>query len=147
MRDQILLSANNNNKKNAKLFFVGIGDAQAALEFATQLNIDPSLCFGDEGGSAGDTLGLEKGFSTMWNPQAVNEMMERNEKENLEDLGAAYKQAIDNVGFKGLAPKDAKDTLRQGGTFVFRGSEPIYQHYDAKVGDNANMEDLLAAIR
>lgn len=142
MRDRVL-SANN----NAKLFFVGIGSADAAKEFATQLNIDPSMCFGDEGGAAGDALALEKGLKTMWNPAVVNEMTTRNEKEALEDLGNAYKNAIDNIGFQGLAPKDTKDTLRQGGTFIFRGSEPIFEYYDSKVGDNADIDAILAAIK
>jgi len=142
LRDRVL-SANKNNK----LFFVGIGTADAAKEFATQLDIDPSLCFGDEGGAAGDALALGKGFKTMWNPAVVNEMQTRNDKEALEDLGKAYKNAIDNVGFSGLAPKDTKDTLRQGGTFIFKGSEPIFEHYDTKVGDNADIDAILASIK
>lgn len=105
------------------------------------------MCFGDEVGAMGDSLGLEKGIKTMWNPPAINEMMSRNDKEALEDLGNAYKKAVDNVGFKNLAPKDAKDTLRQGGTFIFRGSEPIFEYFDSKVGDNANIDAILAAIK
>lgn len=142
MRDNVL-SANN----NAKLFFVGIGSADAAKEFATQLDIDPSTCFGDEGGAVGDVLGLEKGIKTMWNPSVVKEMTTRNDEEALKDLGNAYKNAIDNVGFQGLAPKDTKDTLRQGGTFIFQGSEPIFEHFDLKVGDNADIDAILAAIK
>lgn len=142
MRDNVL-SVNN----NAKLFFVGIGSADAAKEFATQLDIDPSMCFGDEGGAMGDALGLEKGLKTMWNPAAVNEMTSRNDKEALEDLGNAYKNAVDNIGFKNLAPPDTKDTLRQGGTFIFKGSTPIFEHFDAKVGDNADLDAILAAIK
>jgi hypothetical protein len=142
LRDKAL-SANN----NAKLFFVGIGSADAAKEFATQLDIDPSICFGDEGGAMGDVLGLGKGLKTMWNPSVVNEMMSRNDEEALKDLGNAYKNAIDNVGFQGLAPKDTKDTFRQGGTFIFRGSELIFEHFDSKVGDNADIDAILAAIK
>jgi len=142
LRDNVL-SANS----NAKLFFVGIGSAEAAKEFATQLDLDPSTCFGDEGGAMGDALGLEKGLKTMWNPAAVNEMTSRNDKQQLEDLGNAYKNAVDNVGFKNLAPKDTKDTLRQGGTFIFRGSKLIYEYYDSKVGDNADIDAILAAIK
>jgi len=141
LRDKVL-SAN----KNAKLFFVGIGTAEAAKEFATQLDIDPAVCFGDEGGSVGDALALEKGLKTMWNPSVVGEMQTRNDKEELEALGNSYKNAIDNVGFQGLAPKDTKDTLRQGGTFIFKGSEAIFEHYDTKVGDNADIDAILAAI-
>jgi len=142
LRDKVI-SANT----NAKLYFVGIGSADAAKEFATQLDIDPSICFGDEGGAAGDALGLEKGFKTMWNPPAVSEMMERNEKEQLKSLGNAYKAAADNIGIKNLAPTDVKDTLRQGGTFIFKGSESIFEHFDSKVGDNADIDAILAAIK
>jgi len=95
----------------------------------------------------GDALGLEKGLKTMWNPPAVNEMMSRNDEQQLKDLGESYKNAVDNVGFKNLAPKDAKDTLRQGGTFIFRGSELIFEHYDSKVGDNAEIDAILAVIK
>mmetsp|Transcript_3323 Transcript_3323/g.7164 ORF Transcript_3323/g.7164 Transcript_3323/m.7164 type:complete len:98 (-) Transcript_3323:223-516(-) len=94
----------------------------------------------------GDVLGLEKGIKTMWNPPAVNQMMSRNDKKELEDLGNSYKNAVDNVGFKNLAPENTKDTLRQGGTFIFRGTEPIFEYYDSKVGDNADIDAILATI-
>lgn len=133
-------------KKGGKVFFVGVGSGEAAAEFASQLEIDPSACFGDEGGAAGDALGLEKGFKTMWNPPAVDAMMARNDKESLTFLGEAYKNAADNIGIQKLAPPAIDDTLRQGGTFVFRGSSLLLEHYDAKVGDNSDVEDILAAI-
>jgi hypothetical protein len=126
---------------------VGVGTAQAANEFATQLNINPKLCFGDEGGAMGDALGLNQGVKTMWNPAAVNAMMSRNDQESLTELGNAYKMAIDNVGIKTIMPVDMKDTLRQGGTFVFRGSKALYEHYDSKVGDNADIDSILAAMK
>lgn len=132
--------------KSGKLFFVGVGTGDAAAEFADQLQIDPSLCFGDEGGNAGDALGLEKGFKTMWNPPAVDNMMARNDQDSLTTLGEAYKQAADNIGIQNLAPKQIKDTLRQGGTFVFRGDKLVLEHFDAKVGDNAQISDILSAI-
>ena len=130
-----------------QLYFVGVGTAQAANEFATQLNINPKLCFGDEGGAMGDALGLNQGVKTMWNPAAVNAMMSRNDQESLTELGNAYKMAIDNVGIKTIMPVDMKDTLRQGGTFVFRGSKALYEHYDSKVGDNADIDSILAAMK
>lgn len=129
------------------MFFVGVGSSEAAKEFATELNIDPAICFGDEGGSVGDALNLNKGMKTMWNPPAVSSMMERNDEDSLKALGEAYKNAADNIGFQNLAPKDMQDTLRQGGTFVFRGNELKFSHYDQKVGDNAKIDDILASIR
>jgi hypothetical protein len=131
---------------NQKLFFVGVGSGQAAAEFASQLGIDPSLCFGDEGGAVGDVLGLEKGFQTMWNPPAVENMMQRNDQESLTALGEAYKAAADTIGIQNLAPQKIEDTLRQGGTFVFKGSKPLLEHYDSKVGDNCDIQDILAAL-
>ncbi|KAL3782276.1 hypothetical protein ACHAWO_003610 [Cyclotella atomus] len=129
-----------------KMFFVGVGSAQAAAEFASEMNIDPSICFGDEGGSVGDVLNLNKGMKTMWNPPAVSTMMERNDEASLKALGEAYKNAADKIGIQNLAPKNMQDTLRQGGTFVFRGADLKLEHYDEKVGDNAKIEDILAII-
>lgn len=125
---------------------MGVGSGTAAAEFANELGIDPALCFGDEGGSAGDALNLKRGLGTMWNPPAVSTMMERNDEESLKALGEAYKSAADNIGLQNLAPKDMKDTMRQGGTFVFRGDELRFEHYDDKVGDNASIQDILASI-
>ena len=128
------------------MFFVGVGTGEAAAEFANELGIDPSLCFGDEGGAAGDALSLNQGFGTMWNHPAVSTMMDRNDEESLKALGETYTNAADNIGIQNLAPKDIKDTLRQGGTFVFKGDNLLLEHYDEKVGDNASIEDLLACI-
>lgn len=121
-----------------------MGSGSAAAEFAKELGIDPNLCFGDEGGVAGDSLGLEQGFQTMWNPPAVSTMMERNDEDSLKALGEAYKNAADNIGIQNLAPKDIKDTLRQGGTFMFKGNKLCFEHYDQKVGDNAEISEILA---
>lgn len=129
-----------------KLYFVGIGTGEAAREFATQLGISENLCFGDEGAAVGEVLGLYKGFKTMWNPPAVDNMRSRNDETSLKALGEAYKNAADNIGFKNLAPSDMQDTLRQGGMFLFKGNKPLFGHYDQKVGDNASIEDILAAL-
>lgn len=131
---------------SGKVFFVGIGSDVAVQEFATQLNIDPALCFADEGGEVGETLGLQKGMKTMWNPPAVDNMMGRNDENSLKALGEAYKSAADNIGFQKLAPKNMQDTLRQGGTFVFKGDEILLEHYDSKVGDNAEIDDILGVL-
>ena len=131
---------------NQRLFFVGVGTAEAASEFADKLDIDPKLVFGDEGGAVGDVLGLKKGFKSMWNPPAVDNMMARNDQESLTALGEAYKAAADNIGFQRLAPKKIEDTLRQGGTFVFKGRKPLLSHFDSKVGDNCEIDEILSVL-
>ena len=131
---------------SGKLFFVGIGSALAVQEFASNLDIDPTLCFADEGGTAGEVLGLGKGFKTMWNPAAIDTMMGRNDEESLKALGESYKAAIDKVGFQKLAPPNMMDTFRQGGTFVFKGNNLLLEHYDEKVGDNCSIEDILKVL-
>ncbi len=118
----------------------------AAAEFASQLDIDPSLCFADDNGEVGDALGLEKGMKTMWNPPAVDNMMSRNDETSLKALGEAYKSAADNIGIQKLAPEKIKDTLRQGGTFVFKGDKLLLEHYDSKVGDNCEIEEILKVL-
>ena len=131
---------------SGKLFFVGIGSALAVQEFATNLEIDPTLCFADEGGMAGEVLGLGKGIKTMWNPAAIDTMMSRNDEESLKALGESYKAAIDKVGFQKLAPPNMMDTFRQGGTFVFKGNNLLLEHYDEKVGDNCSIDDILKVL-
>jgi hypothetical protein len=54
--------------------------------------------------------------------------------------------AADNIGVQNLAPKNLQDTLRQGGTFVFRGADLKFEHFDEKVGDNAKIRDILDSI-
>ena len=147
LKEQVLPAVPGNSNNNKKLFFVGVGTGEAAAEFAKQLGIDPALCFGDEGGVVGDVLGMDKGFKTMWNPPAVDNMMKRNDENSLKSLGEAYKAAADNIGIRKLAPKKIEDTLRQGGTFVFKGSNLLLEHYDQKVGDNAEIDDILAALK
>ena len=144
LQEQVLPAV---EKKGGQLFFVGVGTAEAANEFATQLGLPPSICFGDENGVVGDVLGLDQGFRTMWNPPAVDNMMARNDQESLQRLGQAYKAAADNIGIRQLAPKNVQDTLRQGGTFVFRGSQPLLEHFDAKVGDNCEIDEILAVLK
>mmetsp|Transcript_28788 Transcript_28788/g.29149 ORF Transcript_28788/g.29149 Transcript_28788/m.29149 type:complete len:87 (+) Transcript_28788:313-573(+) len=82
----------------------------------------------------------------MWNPPAVDMMMSRNDKESLTMLGNAYKNAADEIGIQKLAPKDVADTLRQGGTFVFRGKTAILEHYDSKVGNNCEINAILSSL-
>lgn len=126
---------------------MGVGSSLAVKEFSSQLDIDPNLCFADDGGLAGDALGLEKGMNTMWNPPAVENMMVRNDETSLKALGEAYKSAADNIGFKKLAPEKLQDTLRQGGTFVFKGEKLLLEHYDQKVGDNCSIDDIIKVLK
>lgn len=65
----------------------------------------------------------------------------------LTELGNAYKEAADSIGIKQLMPEKMDDTLRQGGTFAFRGDKSLLEHYDSKVGDNCDIDDILTAIR
>jgi hypothetical protein len=134
-------------KNGGKMFFVGVGTAEAAAEFAGQLGLDPALCFGDDGGAVGDAIGLDKGLKTMWNPPAVDKMMSRNDEESLKSLGESFVGAVDSIGIKKLAPEKVADTLRQGGTFVYRGETPLLEHFDEKVGDNAEIDAILSALK
>jgi hypothetical protein len=128
------------------LFWIGIGSNEAAKEFADQLGLPAANVFGDVDGQTGDALGFGQGVRTMWNPAAVQQMMARNDEISLKALGESYKAAADTVGLSTLMPTDMKDTLRQGGTFAFRGDRLLLEHYDAKVGDNCSIESIMDAI-
>jgi len=88
-------------------------------------------------------LGLEKGLKTMWNPPAVDSMMSRNDEDSLKAIGEAYKSAADSIGIQKLAPTNIKDTLRQGGTFVFKGNNLMLEYFDKKVGDNCPIDEIM----
>ena len=102
---------------------------------------------GDDGGAVGDAIGLDKGLKTMWNPPAVDKMMSRNDEESLKSLGESFVGAVDSIGIRKLAPEKVEDTLRQGGTFVYRGEIPLLEHFDSKVGDNCEIDDILNALK
>jgi len=143
LRDEVLPAV---QRKGGKMFFVGVGTGEAAKEFASQLGIAPELCFGDEDGEVGEAVGLAKGFKTMWNPPAVDNLMARNDEASLKALGVSFKGAVDAIGIKKLAPAKSADALRQGGTFVYRGSTPLLEHFDSKVGDNCEIGAILEAL-
>lgn len=137
----------NSNNNNGKVLFIGVGSGEAAAEFATQLSVDPKCCFGDVNGESNEALQLQKGMNTMWNPPAVTKMMKRNDQDSLTALAEAYKAAVDTIGIQQLAPPNIQDTLRQGGTFVFRGTTLLLDHQDGKVGDNCEITDILEALQ
>ena len=55
------------------------------------------MCLADDGGVAGDTLRLEIGMKTMWNPLAVEIMMGKNDENSLKVLGEAYTAAAEKI--------------------------------------------------
>ena len=73
-------------------------------------------------------------------------MMGRNDENSLKAIGEAYKAAADNIGIQNLAPKKIQDTLRQGGTFVFKGDQILLEHYDEKAGDHASTDAILKSL-
>ena len=72
------------------MYNICVGTAVAASECSSQLGMYPSVCLADDGGVAGDTLRLEKGMKTMWNPPAMEIMMgNKNDENSLKILGEA----------------------------------------------------------
>ena len=82
----------------------------------------------------------------MWNPSAVDAMMNRNNEDSLKAIGEAYKSAADTIGFQKLAPANMKDTLKQGGTFVFKGDSLLLEYIDSKVGDNCPIDEIMSVL-
>ena len=42
-------------------------------------------------------------------------------------------------------PPKIEQSLQQGGAFVFRGREAVFEHYDEATGAHAELADLLRA--
>ncbi|XRB03375.1 hypothetical protein NFJ02_17g27290 [Pycnococcus provasolii] len=55
----------------------------------------------------------------------------------------SIKSSIKN--YKPLMPKESRDTVQQGGTFVFKGTDVVYARKDEATADHAPIDDVIAA--
>jgi hypothetical protein len=49
-------------------------------------------------------------------------------------------------GYQPLMPKNAIDSVQQGGTVVFKGHEIVYLRKDEATADHAPLEEVMRAI-
>lgn len=141
---------------NVKLFAVGIGSAESALQFAERLEFPPELLLADESeetdayaalgtrNTRRDARGkqLFEGFESMWS-QRTNEGIASRGRDDLNSIvGSLFKPGP----YLPLMPKGQKameKTFVQGGTFVFDGSTELLAHFDFSSGDHADLDEVV----
>lgn len=131
---------------------IGIGSPESAQEFASRLPFPLDSLYVNPDRSAykalelyGDLTGDEGLFFDPKVVEGVRRLFFSKETgENLKARGTeGLRTATKN--FKPLAPPEPRDSVQQGGLFVFRGRETLLAHKDEATGDHAGAETVLAA--
>lgn len=100
-----------------------------------------------------DALNLNSGFSTLFAPETaytmrdrifgelgISEIFRTNEKvDSMKDLFGVLEKWKDAV----YMPPKQEQAFQQGGTFVFKGRDTLYAHYDASTGAHLSVENAV----
>jgi len=128
------------NSAGVKLIAVGIGTGERAKEFCAHVPFPEENLFADPENVCYDSLGLKKGFATTFlRPETPYSILERQQKDGAKDMLDALKR------WKMWIPPKLEQGLQQGGTFVFDGSNELFQHYDPSTGAHADLSQVLSA--
>lgn len=134
------------------LLTVGIGTPEKAREFAERVGYPVEDLYTDETRAAykalemyGDLDGTEGMF---FDPKVVEGVRRlfftRITGERIKERGQeGIRKAMEN--YKPLMPSEPRDTVQQGGTFVFRGTETLFAHKDEATADHADLALVVEA--
>jgi len=143
-------------KAGVKLFLVGIGSVESARTFAERVELPSNMLLADESEEtdvyaaigARNTQRDEKGkmvfegIESMWSEKTNDGLKARGRDDLNSVVGSLFKPGI----YTPLMPKGPKAmdrTFVQGGTFVFDGSKPLFEHFDFSSGDHADLDEVV----
>ena len=139
-----------------KLYAVGIGSQESALEFADRLEFPAELMLADTSEEADaykavgtrntkrDAKGKQvfEGIESMWS-QKTNDAIKARGRDDLNAItGSLFNPGV-YTPLMPKGPKAMERTFVQGGTFVFDGSTELFSHYDFTSGDHAQLDEVL----
>lgn len=75
---------------------------------------------------------------TFFNPATPYAILGRLQQDGAKDLMSALSR------WKPWIPPEQDQAFQQGGTFVFKGCECLYQHFDQSTGDHAPLKVVLS---
>lgn len=135
------------------LVVVGVGTPESGKTFCESLPFPEENLFVDPSRSAykalemhGDLDGTEGWFFDKKVVEGVRRLFftkvtgERIKERGTEGIKSAMK------GYQPLMPKNAIDSVQQGGTVVFKGHEIVYLRKDEATADHAPLEEVMRAI-
>jgi len=126
-----------------KLFFVGIGTPERAVDFTRETKFPAENLFADPDAKCYSALELKKGVvETFFSPTTPYSFLDRMRKgsEGLADLKDILKRWI--PGGMWIPPKRGQ-ALNQGGMFVFKGKQTLFAHYDPSTGAHADIQEVM----
>lgn len=141
---------------DVKLYAVGIGSADSALQFSERLEFPPELLLADESEETAayaaigtrntkrDDRGKQifEGVESMWSDKTNDGITSRGRDDLNSIVGSLFKPGP----YLPLMPKGKKameKTFVQGGTFIFDGSTELFAHYDFSSGDHADLDEVV----
>ena len=120
---------------------VGIGTADRAAEFCATYGMGTQFVYADPDNACYDALRLRAGVGvTFFSAATAFAMKKRFDAEGAADLRQTVLPA-----WQPWIPPKLEQSLQQGGSFVFRGREAVFEHYDEATGAHAELADLLRA--
>ena len=139
-----------------KLFAVGIGSQESALEFADRLEFPAELMLADTSEEADayaavgtrntqrDATGKQifEGVESMWS-QRTNDAIKARGRDDLNEITGSLFNPGPYKPLMPTGPKAMERTFVQGGAFVFEGSKELYGHYDFSSGDHADLDEVV----
>mmetsp|Transcript_190 Transcript_190/g.375 ORF Transcript_190/g.375 Transcript_190/m.375 type:complete len:277 (-) Transcript_190:255-1085(-) len=120
-----------------KVIILSVGQPSSIKEFCDGSGIPEDMIRADPYRTVYDALGLYNGVvETFFNPAIPLALM----KKNVSSLIEA------NKNYRLITPS-RENALQQGGIFVFKGDNVIYEHRDVGTGVHADIEEVMSAIR
>lgn len=137
--------------ESVKLFAVGIGSAESARKLCEGTGFPEEFMFVDDSqrSDAYGVIGTRnsqwseegkqvfEGVGSMWSGKTNAAIKERGR----DDLNSILKD------YKPLMPATMEQMFVQGGTFVFDGSNLVFEHFDDASGVHARLDDVVSAAR
>jgi hypothetical protein len=143
------------NENGVRLIVVGIGSVESGRTFSEQLGFPVENLFVDAsqlqdayqavGTRNSQRDGANKqvfeGIGSMWSSKTTDAIKARGR----DDLNSVTGSFFRPGPYKPLMPKSIEATLVQGGSFVFEGTQTLFEHYDESSGVHASIDDLVKA--
>ncbi|CAD7702888.1 unnamed protein product [Ostreobium quekettii] len=123
-----------------KLFLVSIGPPERGLEFCKVTNFPPEQMLADPDNILYDAVGFYRGVGvTFFNYNTPLSILRRFLKNGAADLGEAMQL------WKIWIPPKIEQSLQQGGSLVFQGSECVFANYEEATGAHVDLDALVRA--
>ncbi|CAL5229032.1 g12279 [Coccomyxa viridis] len=122
-----------------KSFLVSIGSPERGLEFAELTSFPSENLLADPENVTYDALGLTRNtLDTYFNPRTPLAIAERVRKDGAKVLREALST------WKPWIPPGKGQAEQQGGCFIFKGKECVYEYKDPATGRHVNIDEVRA---